>query len=407
MTGKGMNAIKETAGGTPGTTVTPERILFAQPSYLGDLILTLPVLRTLESLFPPAEIVSLVREGNEDLVSPPGYPGRVILYKPEGEHAGVRGVAALSRQLGSMGFDCAIVFPGSVKVALAIARARIPRRIGFDPGRQLSLQMKHVRYPSSMHGLPFVGTILMFELLYRYSTLLRARVPPLFTEMPDPREGVHRVARNLGALQYFMDSPPDTMPPPWLTVPQEILRALSSRYPVRGAGRVILAPGATMPTRRWPAELFSRLARKLAADGFEVILLGGEADRELCARIVSGAGAPDVRSVAGGLSPLESLGLVRMSRAVIANDSAPVHMASAVGTPTVALFGPTLPAFGFGPLSPGSRVLEVEGLPCRPCTVYGGTICPVGTLACLTSIGVDEVYAAAIEAIAKNGGVTR
>lgn len=103
-----MNAIKEAIGGIPGAAVTPERILFAQPSYLGDLILTLPVLRTLETLFPPAQIVTLVRKGNEDLVSPAGNPERRILYNLEGEHAGMRGVVALSKQLGSMGFDCAV-----------------------------------------------------------------------------------------------------------------------------------------------------------------------------------------------------------------------------------------------------------------------------------------------------------
>jgi heptosyltransferase-2 len=129
-----------------------------------------------------------------------------------------------------------------------------------------------------------------------------------------------------------------------------------------------------------------------------VYILGGESDREIGQRIAWEAGCAGVVSVAGDLTPTQSMDLIRLSNAIVTNDSAPVHMASAVGAPTVALFGPTLPEFGFAPLAHGSEILEQSGLSCRPCTVYGSGVCPVGTLACLKSISVDAVHAAVIRA---------
>jgi heptosyltransferase-2 len=89
--------------------------------------------------------------------------------------------------------------------------------------------------------------------------------------------------------------------------------------------------------------------------------------------------------------------------ALVTNDSAPQHLASAVGTPTVTLFGPTVPAFGFGPLAPRSRTLGHPALSCRPCHPHGPPACPLGHWRCMQELDVDEVWRVVREVLLERG----
>lgn len=331
-----------------------------------------------------------------------GYGERVVVYDPAGQHAGVGGIRTLSRSLRALACDSAIIFPGSVKVALAAAWAHIPKRIGWDPGRQMSAQMIDVIYPEAMRELPFVRSILRFERLYRLSRPIRTLLPSLFTETVPPGGGQHMTSRFLSALSSITATRHTVADPPWLGIPDDVRRAVEQRYPASGKRRVLLAPGAGMPTRRWPWERFARLAKQLADARFDVVLFGGAAERALCERILGAADTSGVLSAAGVLSVPESLALVAASSVLVAHDSAPMHMASALGTPVIALFGPTVPSFGFAPLSPGRNILEVTGLPCRPCTVYGSLRCPVGTHECMHAISVENVFQAVLDAVERD-----
>jgi heptosyltransferase-2 len=92
------------------------------------------------------------------------------------------------------------------------------------------------------------------------------------------------------------------------------------------------------------------------------------------------------------LTLLESAELIRRCRVIVSNDSAPAHLASAVGTPVVAIFGATVPRFGFGPRGPGDIVVETEGLFCRPCGIHGGNSCPIKTFECMERILPERVF---------------
>ena len=96
----------------------------------------------------------------------------------------------------------------------------------------------------------------------------------------------------------------------------------------------------------------------------------------------------------GRLSLRESAALIGKAAALVTNDSAPLHFAAAAGTPTVALFGPTLPAFGFGPRGPRDVALGVDGLSCRPCSRHGPPRCPLGHHHCLRHLLLEQVVAA-------------
>jgi heptosyltransferase-2 len=146
-----------------------------------------------------------------------------------------------------------------------------------------------------------------------------------------------------------------------------------------------LAPGSIWGTKRWPyyAELAAALDRTS-------VIVGGMEDVPLADSIV--ATAPGrVVSAAGALSLRASAALIERASVLITNDSAPLHLATAVGTPVVALFGPTVPEFGFGPRGPGDVILGMADLACRPCSSHGPPTCPLGHHRCMRDLSVETV----------------
>jgi heptosyltransferase-2 len=379
----------------------PSRILVAQTIFLGDLILTFPLVTALRLTYPAATIDFLVQKDLADVAAVHPDAHRILSMDKRGKHRGIRGIFRLIRELRASQYDLAIILPGSIRTAIAVWMAGIPRRIGWDPGSELSGQMKQVRFPGAMKTLPHVRSILLFETLYRWSRPFRKMLPSLFTDTLKLDPGVHQARRWIDVLSALNVPTAASVRIPWLPISESIKANVVSRFPSGEKGSVVLAPGASQLTRRWPEENFTALTRTIAADGFTVYVSGGPSDAESCARIVRSAGSPSVISVTGILTTVEAMALIQQSVCVVANDSAPVHMASAVGTPAVALFGPTLPSFGFAPLAQGSIVLERTGLSCRPCTVYGSPACPMGTHDCLRSISVEEVRDAVL-AIARS-----
>jgi heptosyltransferase-2 len=157
---------------------------------------------------------------------------------------------------------------------------------------------------------------------------------------------------------------------------------------------IALAPGSVWATKRWP--FYAELAEQVAG---RVVVIGSGADRELSLQIA--AAAPGrVIDATGKLSLLASAELIARSAVIVTNDSAPLHLASAMGTPTVAIFGPTVPEFGFGPLASRSAVLGQDALACRPCDRHGPQRCPLGHWRCMREITPRHVAMAVEELLA-------
>jgi ADP-heptose:LPS heptosyltransferase len=159
-------------------------------------------------------------------------------------------------------------------------------------------------------------------------------------------------------------------------------RAAAGR--IARAPYVVLCPGAAHASKRWPAGHWRALALALAPR-FTVVATGTAAERPLL------AGVPVVDAFGWALGPTAAL--LAGARGVVANDSGLMHLATAVGVPVVVLFGPTAPAFGYGPYQATAQVLE-RALPCRPCSTHGTARCPLGHQDCLRSLVPDAVDAA-------------
>ena len=154
-------------------------------------------------------------------------------------------------------------------------------------------------------------------------------------------------------------------------------------------GLIALAPGAAHNTKRWPLEYWQELGRSLAATGFPVVTVGGSDDRVAGQAVCDAIGLPSAN--AAGVFGLQGTGaLLAQCRVLISGDTGVMHMATGVGTPVVALFGPTVRPFGFLPYTRKAVVLERD-LDCRPCTAHGSAQCPLGHHRCLRQILPAEV----------------
>jgi len=321
--------------------------LVIQTAFLGDVVLTTPLLAALAQRHGPVDVVTTPAAA--PLVETHPSVRQVIPYDKRGRDRGLTGLLALVRRLAAARYEAAYLPHRSLRSAALAFLARVPRRVGFADG---------------------------WPLLY---TEVRRR----------PRTG-HEIDRLLG----LAGAPPAALPPR-LYPQSEDERMVDACLTDAGiAGDfVALAPGSIWGSKRWPyyEELASRLADRLA-----VVVVGGGEDAELGRRIAAAVqrSGGRVLNACGRLTLLQSAALIGRARVLVTNDSAPLHFASALGTRVVALFGPTVPEFGFGPIGAGDLALGVTELVCRPCSDHGPPECPLGHHRCMRELRVATVVTA-------------
>ena len=151
---------------------------------------------------------------------------------------------------------------------------------------------------------------------------------------------------------------------------------------------VSIAPGSVWQTKRWPSPHYKKLIEILRDHGIKAILIGGKEDNEICKKLT----LSNTINLAGKVTLLQSAAAISISNAIVTNDSAPLHIASAMNTPTVAIFGSTTPYLGFGPLADKSIIIENNDIKCRPCGRHGKTKCKQEHYKCMKEITPDRVF---------------
>lgn len=155
---------------------------------------------------------------------------------------------------------------------------------------------------------------------------------------------------------------------------------------------VCIAPSASKKTKIWPLERYAKVANYFMREGKAIVLIGGKGDVTLSEKLTSQIKGP-VFNLTGQLSLSESAGVIEASEVLVSNDTGMMHMATAVKTPVVAIFGPTTRDFGFFPYQAKSRIVEKE-LDCRPCSFHGTATCPKKHFKCMLEIHPEEVIEA-------------
>ncbi len=305
----------------------------------------------------------LAKTGSVDVVCTPAAAAlvannpsirEVIPYDKRGTERGARGFAKLAARLRAKRYDAAYMAQGSIRSGALAAMAGIMDRVGF----------------ATSAGKLFYTT----------------RIPPI--------DNMHHAARllSLGARNPLRPFSARELQPH--LYPGETERTAVDALVNGAVGPfVTVAPGSVWATKRWP--FYSGLAKALATEA-TIIVVGGDADRPLAAEIVASTNGEAIDAT-GRLSLLGSAELIARSSLLVTNDSAPQHLASAMNTPTLAIFGPTVPEFGFGPLAERSKVLGKSDLECRPCDRHGPQKCPLGHWRCMREISPDDVATAARE----------
>lgn len=333
------------------------RFVVVQTAFPGDVVLTLPLVQTLRHRWPDSQVGFVAIPAAAALLSNHPDISEVLVYDKRGIDRGVSGALRFARRLRERQFDAALVPHRSFRSALIVQLAGIPRRVGFSTSAGKFLFSDFVSY--------------------------------------DP--AAHEVDRNLALLGPFgINSGFLSLPSLYPSADDvAVVDAFLRSWQEKGgkAGRwVAVAPGSVWTTKRWPESHFLALARKVVDAGWNVALVGGKEDRCLCERIQEAAGRGHVLNAAGDLSFLQSAELLRRSDLLVSNDSAPAHVATAMRVPVVSLFGPTVPSFGFAPRGPRDVVVERHDLTCRPCSIHGGTKCPIGTFECMIGITPEQVF---------------
>ncbi|MGA9117621.1 MAG: glycosyltransferase family 9 protein [Bacteroidota bacterium] len=335
------------------------RFLVVQTGFLGDLVLTLPCVQLLRDRMEGALItVAAIPPTAPALENHPAVAG-VLVYDKKGSDAGWAGFRRVKGAVRSGGFDAAVIPHRSIRSAALCRLGGIRRRIGFD----------------------------------------RSAGRFLLTDVVPYRRDLHESARNIRLL-HPLGIREEGIVLPALYPDEEDRKAVDALLRAGGVGPgaalAAVAPGSVWATKRWPEDRYVTLVRGLRQAGMGVVLVGGPGDAALAGRIREAAGAEGVLNAAGPMSILQSAELIGRCRVCITNDSAPLHLAAAMRTPAVAIFGPTVPAFGFGPVGERDAVVELAGLGCRPCAIHGGRECPIGTFECMKGIPPGPVLVEAL-----------
>lgn len=346
----------------------PSSVLVAQTSFLGDLVLTTPLLEALRQQFHRTRIVLLCTPGAAALFHASRDVDDVIAYDKRGIHRGFGGLHAMARHLRDRRFGLALAPHKSFRTALLLALARIPRRVGFR--ESAGWFFYHVRV------------------------------------MRDPE--LHEVERNLSLLRGIAADVPVLPRQLSLTVDEQSRRAAAEmfrRFGIAQKGRKLyfgINAGSVWPTKRWHVEGFAAVARALKEKyECEILLFGSQEDRVTTTQIESLCGGGVALNLAGSTNLQELAAALDWCDLFITNDSAPMHMAVARGIPVVALFCATTPSLGFYPYSSNAVVLQ-KGIDCRPCSSHGGRRCPLGTEACIRLLDVPSVLGAVDESLARS-----
>ncbi|HJR35754.1 MAG TPA: glycosyltransferase family 9 protein [Gemmatimonadales bacterium] len=315
-----------------------------QTAFLGDVVLTTGLLTHLAERFGPVDVVT-TRAAAALLETHPAVQ-RVLVYDKRGADRGIGGLIRAARELRRAGYARAYLPHRSIRTAALALLARIPERIGFA---------------GSAGGLGYTRLV---------PRPVRGHEAERILALAQPDAGAQaRVALGLTAQDR-----------------QEAAAWLEDHGVAEPF--VAIAPGSIWGTKRWPG--YSELAARIPEP---VVIIGGPEDRAL-GDAIAAAARGRVHVGAGALSLRGSAALVERALVLVTNDSAPLHLGSAVGTRTVAIFGPTIPGFGFGPRGPADRIVELNGLPCRPCSTHGPEVCPLGHHRCMRDLGVDAVLEA-------------
>ncbi len=328
---------------------SPSKILIIQTAFLGDVVLTTPLIRETKRLFPTAELdVLVIPQTKGVLENNPHIRSLITFNKRKARFISFFKTIFTARR---NKYDLCFLPHRSGTSARIAKYASIPRRIGFAGRRPARLYTDRVFF--------------------------------------DRRK--NQINRLLDLLRYLKQDDYDAQSEIFLSsgMKEKAKKHLEplEKYPLK----IAVAPGSVWNTKRWPQSYFAELIKKLVKHDIGTILIGSRDEKKLCDSIAQTTGRANVLNLAGKTGLLQVAAIIQKCDLLLCNDSGSLHLANAVQTDVFAFFGPTVQRFGFAPFRPQDKVFEID-LECRPCASHGGKKCPQGHFRCMLDIKPDFVY---------------
>ncbi|HAD11889.1 MAG TPA: heptosyltransferase [Saprospirales bacterium] len=324
----------------------PKAFLIIQTAFIGDVILATSLVENLHAAYPDAGIDFLLRKGNEALFE--GHPHIRTVFTLDKKKDKYRNIWQLWKGIRQQQYDAVINVHRFAVTGFLAAFSGAKHIAGFDKN-------------------PF-------------SQLFDHRAPHILGG------GIHETTRNHQLLKGLVNAP--VCRPALYPSAADFARVSS----LKQTPYLCIAPASVWYTKQYPANRWIDFLRSPANTGKKVYFLGGEEDKRLVDDLLRQCPEVDGLNLAGTLTILQSAALMKDAQMNYVNDSSPMHIASAMNAPVVAIFCSTVPDFGFGPLSDRAYVVEThEHLICRPCGIHGHHSCPKGHFACAMGIQTEQL----------------
>ena len=338
------------------------KILIVQTAFIGDCILSTPVIDAIQRKYPEAELSVLTSPFTKDLFAYHPRVKEVLTFDKRKSQSGFKGLFDMAAIIKDKKFDTVFCLHKSWRTAALLWLSGIPERFGFK------------------------------EAALRF----------LYTKTVPRSDLTHDVLRNLAIIRAIGNEPTEYEGVLAVNISDAAYREVDALGITQDESRLVsIAPGSVWATKRWTVSGFTEVANALIEKGYRIALIGGGSDSDIADEIQRRCEGRLINAV-GKTSLLAAAAIIERSKLLITNDSAPLHLASAKKTPIVAVFCATVPDFGFGPWQVPNKIVEVRGLKCRPCGRHGHQLCPTGTNDCQLLIAPGMVLDAAFELLNLN-----
>jgi len=322
-----------------------KKILVIQTAFIGDAILATSVLEKLHQHFASAKIDFFIRKGNEGLFE--GHPFINHLYVWDKKGGKYKNLLSILKKVRNEDYLYVINLQRYLSTGVFTAFSRGGKKFGFE-NNPFSFSFDK-KFPHDMNS------------------------------------GKHEVERNQSLITAITNETP-AVPKLYPSAAhfENVQKYKSTPY-------VCISPASVWFTKQFPENKWIELIKKLDSK-YKIYLLGGPVDKQVCENLRRKSVSPRTFNLAGKLNLLESAALMKDAAMNYSNDSAPLHLASAMDAPITSVFCSTIPEFGFGPLSENSKIIEIEEkLDCRPCGLHGKRACPKGHFKCATGIKIEDL----------------
>lgn len=330
------------------------KILLVQTSFLGDVILSTPVITAILAKHDNSELWLMTTPGGAELLAGDTRLKGIITFDKNKSERNLRSLYKKIKELKAHKFDLVYSLHRSLRTTLLLFLARIPIRIGFE----------------------------------------EARLSILYTQTKKRKKEDHEVTRNLSILSPLsadIENKSDiSIAPPSPMEASRILEKFKISKPF-----TVVAPGSVWPTKRWSWQGYRKVVNELSSKFDQtVVVVGSEQEQEIATLVANGTPAINL---CGQTTLAELKTIFSAANLVICNDSMSLHLASAFKIPNVAIFCATSPTFGFGPWRNRAIIVERKDLVCKPCSRHGGNTCPTGTQLCMDGLDSDKVISGILE----------